>query len=83
MQGLLQYLSFSFFNEAIKYLKSAIYTTCTCIKLYRGATCFMLIFSDFENLKVDFYISYINLKENLEETVILELREMQNNPTKS
>ena len=43
----------------------------------------MLIFSDFENLKVDFYISYINLKENLEETVILELRELQNNPTKS
>ena len=43
----------------------------------------MLIFSDFENLKGDFYISYINLKENLEETVILELRELQNNPTKS
>ena len=43
----------------------------------------MLILSDFEKLKGDFYISYINLKENLEETVILELRELQNNPTKS
>ena len=43
----------------------------------------MLIFSDFENLKGDFYISFINLKENLEETAILEMKKLQNNPTKS